>query len=86
MSKYTLWVILGPFAASTDWAQKKATIDTTTKVTESRPNMAVEKQERFYVTKRWKEGRGEIDLSGRVSSSPDLIAVGFGPGTIGGKP
>jgi hypothetical protein len=49
-----LWVILGPFAASTDWAQKKATIDTKTKATEIRPNMTVEENNSM--------GRGEIDL------------------------
>ncbi|GLB37574.1 hypothetical protein LshimejAT787_0406250 [Lyophyllum shimeji] len=39
MSKYTLWVILGPFAASTDWAQKKAARETTMKARDIRPNM-----------------------------------------------
>jgi hypothetical protein len=49
-----LWVILGPFAASTDWAQWKATVDTKTKTEKIRPNMTVEENNSM--------GRGEIDL------------------------
>jgi hypothetical protein len=39
ISKKTLLVILGPFAASTDWAQKNAATETTTNASESRPIM-----------------------------------------------
>ena len=46
MSKYSLLVIFGPLVASTDRAQKSATMDTTMKDSVRRPNILVEVKKR----------------------------------------
>ena len=49
MSKYSLLVIFGPLVASTDRAQKSATMDTTMKDSVRRPNILVEVKKRRRV-------------------------------------
>ena len=62
-----MWVILGPFAASADWAQRKATLDTKTKTVKIRPNMTVGENNSM--------GRGEIDLRLRMLRYVVLLDV-----------
>jgi hypothetical protein len=63
MSKKTLWVTLGPLAASTDCAQNKAVKETTMKAIESLPNMRGWNKERVQT---WnlilRIRRGELDI------------------------
>lgn len=63
MSKKTLWVTLGPFAASTDCAQNKAVKETTMNAIESLPNMTGWNKDRVQT---WNLilRRGDLDQKG----------------------